>query len=343
MAKVTLAVLDSCRFYLERFLDYSKSIKNSPFEILGYYDLNILLKKLEDEKIEAVLFSPEIFKNSDQCELKNNLFQSGKNCVCLILGEQDSADIFNEKYANLLHGKKLSCINKFQPVDEILMQLQEILNINSYEKEREISSIKNQYELIGLYSPIAKGSHIKEAVAIAQSEKYRDKKTLYINFDQFSGIDEWMDYPKNTDMTDVIFYFKTNPSKLGLALNKAKGQLRGMDCLSSPVDFTDLSELDEKAWPEFLSLLSSAGGYDIIILDILVVLLNFLKILDRCGRLIIPALPQDPDTDVRKMLRMTDKIENRVRKRKFEEFKKYLRDKDLHRLAETMQELKAGE
>lgn len=291
MAKVVLAVYDVHPSYVERFLNYASTRQNLGFEIQGYSDLSILTEQLKNNKINAVLISrDEACQEQSVREAKKTLTEACRDggLIVVLLGDQQAAGFMEEG---------IPCVDKYQSMEMILTQIQSLL------RERGLLSEapKSHQGLCvgGIYSPSDKCSHLRTAWMLAR--KYQkehpdsEKRILYINLEQFSGIRSFFDYDTQASLSDVIYYYKTCPDKLREGLIRTRGTFQGMDVLTAPADMTDLEVLGKKGWPDFLAALASAGDYPYILIDMSVCKWELIEMILEYGTLYIPAIPYSPE------------------------------------------------
>ena len=306
MAKNVLAVYDQCQVYLERFLNYVNNRKRLDIEAVGFTDPDILEDYLKNNRIRALLFSRE---NNEEGEDKGQdnfikRINENKNYKTIFLGDrQESAEGAEDDDG-------IRYLYKYQSMEDLLTQLNLILA----EDQEEESSVgyDSRINVSGIYSPQDKQSHPEIAAAIRRKQIPADARVLYINLEPFSGMEELLDYRKDTGIEDVIYYYKTNPGMLPKVLGKMKGSYCGMDVLTAPDNLDDLEELGKEGWPDFLAGLCRNGDYQYVLLDISSFSGRVIELVIHCGNLYIPALPQTKD----------DRALDRMR-----EFRQYFIDK----------------
>ena len=345
MAKVILAVYDPCQAYTERFLNYVNSKSDKAFEVMGFTDLVILQEQLQssrrDNRITAVLFSQEEDFNKSDKTFFDSVKSSGVSLI--FLGEQKAAASIGMESGKI---ESLQWINKYQSMENILQEIQECLGV----RDLSLPSYGRQqnFELIGIFSPVEKCSHPEAAIAILQnlrkSQDYdqRMEKVLYLNLEAFSGMKKRLDYPKDTCLSDVIYFFKTDPEKMAESLNTIKGRYCGMDVLTAPQDMDDLKELENGGWMDFLQTLAKRGNYDRIVMDLAVFLKEVIDLILENGNLYIP-LSDDPGEEsyigILNQKSRNRRSEREIAALKMQEFRQYFldrgREQDLKKILEV--------
>ncbi len=323
MAKSTLVVYDSCPSYIERLLSYANSKKNSAFDIVGFTDPEALNDYLKRNEKTVLLIS--LNDDEDSIGQAIMILTSNSNLFVIFLGEQQLADRISSEIPGGL--KKTACINKYQSADNIMAEIGaqlEDFDIRSGDR------IKNLH-VAGIYSPVDKVSHVRLAPVImkrlVKTENGDKNKVLYINLEPFSGANKWLDYPKNTGISDLIYVYKTNRRKLAETLTKLRGSYCGMDVLTAPVNPEDLEELSEEDWPDFLATLSMTGGYQYILVDMAAITENLMDVIFEYGNLYIPALPYSENKTYRSVLTHksgSTAVNDQIAMEKMREFREYI-------------------
>ena len=289
MAKDILAVYDPCQVYLERFLNYVNERKRLDIEAVGFTDPDILEEYLKNNRIRALLFSRE--NNEEGEDIRQD------NFIRRITGKCDYKTIFlgekQEPCADDDDDSGIRYLYKYQSMEDLLTALNLILT--EEQEEQRSAGYDRMINVSGLYSPQDKQSHPEIAAAIRKKSIPSGARVLYINLEPFSGMEDLLEYRKNTSIADVIYYYKTNPRMLPQVLGKMKGSYCGMDVLTAPDNLDDLEELGKEGWPDFLAGLCRNGDYQFIILDISAFSGKLVELVTEYGNLYIPAMSQTND------------------------------------------------
>ncbi|MCF0228722.1 MAG: hypothetical protein HUJ76_03370 [Parasporobacterium sp.] len=338
MAKDTLAVYDPCRSYVERFLNYVRKRNDLSFDAAGFTDLNILREYLKNNRIKAVLFSGQSMSGEgDNGSNADFIFREDIESLVIYLGEQPLSE-------NRTGEKNVFFVYRYQSADGILSEIKGILNDHT---EESLHIPKGFLRLGGIYSPGEKVSHPETAALIAGElrREYGDDeniKVLYINLEQFSGMDSMMERFSGQNLSDVIYSYKTSPGKLREAIENARGRYRGMDVLSAPENMEDLHVLSGGGWPDFLAKTADAGGFLIILVDSVLFDYELMSVICKHGNIFIPALPEDDEESARVVLtrRSPDRSPDPAAARaKVNEFRQFLTDRNMTDILDKLLEV----
>ena len=236
MKKIVLAVFDCSREYIDKFSDYIKRKKNLPFEILGFSNREALWNYVESNKIHVLLFSQEELVDDEKSgEETCEQFISHSNVGKFIyLGKQRKSK------------STLRYINKYQSMETIIKELLELMEVDDSEE------LPQSFKMMGIYSVVPGEETFQASLSLA-SNLAMGSSILYLSFDRFSILDP--EQTGNSSISDLIYFFKTNPKQIKEELNKAVGHYRGFDYLTAPLEQSDMEELTSTEWKEFFSRL----------------------------------------------------------------------------------------
>ena len=149
MSKALLAVYDSSKDYVDRFLDYIKKKHYLPFESIGFTDTKALESYLVRNKVDLLLYSRE--------EFVEEIESSEPECEQFIRHENVREFAYLGKRRN--SKSRVNHINKYQSMKAILEEVRIILNEDNYfDEERETKKIN----VVGIYGvlPLSVGSGV---------------------------------------------------------------------------------------------------------------------------------------------------------------------------------------
>lgn len=297
MAKYALAVYDPCRLYIERLLEYAGNQNHPAFELRGFTDLSVLYAYLQNNKIKAVLFSRETENNritNAETEILTGM-EKMRDLKIIFLGEQP---------LTAPEPQQIPWINKYQPADRLLEEVYACLFPAGSAAAGQAD--KGNLRLAGLYCPWDKCSHPDAAAVLVRTLQECEEKTcgrvLYINLEQFSGMQARMDRKWDASISDIIFYYRTNREKVAEIIHQTIGSFREMDVLTAPRNWTDMEEIGKEEWPDFFAELSVAGDYQYILIDMPVFMSEIMDVISEYGNLYVPALPYSSGYEKRGIL-----------------------------------------
>lgn len=279
MGRRLTAVYDSDPEYIKRFLDYAEDHHFRWIELIGFTDLKALKKYLDKNKIGLLLFSMEEMigqnRGFEETERECENFAAHKNTELFVyLGERRNSKSVVEH------------IHKYQPASRIFAELRELL-FSEEAEEAEGRPASDGPELLGIYSPGQDAGTLQVALDTAEAASAR-KEVLLIDMDRFSLLPEIAGVSPDCSLSDLIYFYRTNPLRLKEGLLEKRKRYESIDVLRGPEDMEDLEELKEKDWPDFLKTLADAGGYETIVIHLGEAFRNQESIFDLCSSIYTP-------------------------------------------------------
>ncbi|MCQ2512439.1 MAG: hypothetical protein MJ092_03530 [Lachnospiraceae bacterium] len=269
MKKIVLAVFDCSWEYIDKFSDYIKRKKSLPFEILGFSNREALWNYVESNKIHVLLFSQEELVDDEKsgeeiCEQFVSHTNVGK---FIYLGKQRK------------NKSTLRYINKYQSMETIIKELLNVMEVDPPEETPQ------SYTMIGIYSVVPEEKTFQATLSLV-SNLAMGSSILYLSFDRFSILDP--EQNGNSSISDLIYFFKTNPKQIKEELKKTVGRYRGFDFLTAPLEQSDIDELNYAEWKDFFSRLATEGNYEQIVIDMYEAFKNLEEIFHCCEKVYVP-------------------------------------------------------
>ncbi|MCM1175831.1 MAG: hypothetical protein NC341_12380 [Blautia sp.] len=174
-------------------------------------------------------------------------------------------------------------IDKYQKPEAIFREAAEhIAEMKGWEEARErgVSKLK----VIGIYSPVRRCLQTSFALTMGQLLA-REHKTLYLNFECYSGFDRMLQREFQADMLDVLYYFKCAREKLSLRLPSMVQSINGLDFIPPGKSGLDMQGITGEQWLELLRMIEGVGGYEYLILDLTDGMNGLFSLLSRCYRI----------------------------------------------------------
>ena len=292
MAKKNVAVYDDSEGYIKRFLEYVTSRRIPWLEVTGFTKTKALKEYLEQNRVDLLLFSLEMAveeegDREEECEF----FSSHENVREFVYFGQR-----RNSHSRIRH------MNKYRSMEEILADVQKILFGEEGGDESFLSQTEEAaVELIGYYDLRWSGASLHGAIEIAE-ELSGTKEVLLIDLERFSLLPEMTRTDPDSSISDLIFFYKTNPSRMKESLMKKKKRFNGIDMLSSPEDPEDLEEIPEKEWPAFLKKIGFLGGYGAVVVHMGEAFHSLVWMFEACSRVWMPGVVNSSDEIRRRKL-----------------------------------------
>lgn len=252
MPRCVCAVFESSGDYVRKFSEYVKKNPSLPFCVYAFTDEGALEDFIKKNRVSLLLL-PEN-KNERLNELIKRLkTDNPQNIRIAVLGDIKTA------------GEGMRAINKYQHAEGIISDIVEFLENENLIEDVPFAQGKKA-DITGIYSFVSPRRAFKAALDL---EKKRDgeKNILYISLTRFSGIDSFKDTASAPGFSDLIYYFKKNPSKMRQGFMQAKENFAGADVLKAPENTEDL-ELIEDEWEEFINRLLEISADEKVIVDL---------------------------------------------------------------------------
>ncbi len=261
--KKVLALCDKEENYIRHMADYFEKKKMQPFIIRAFTDVDQLKKFSGKNEIELLL----VAENSYEEDIKNFSVKH-----ILILNESGSQA-----------GGEIRNISKYQSSENIFQEM-----MNSYaENEEEITqriTADSHMKIIGSYSPIGRCMQTTFALCMGQvlAKKH---KTLYLNFESYSGFGYLLNREFSADITDVLYYFHCEREKLAYRLEGMIQTLNGLNYVPPAISYQDLAEISGQEWIELFWEIEKMSAYEYLILDLSDHMKGLFDILRECFRI----------------------------------------------------------
>ncbi|MGI6072514.1 MAG: hypothetical protein ACOX75_05830 [Lachnospiraceae bacterium] len=278
MSKSILAIYDSPD-YVNRFLMFLRTHKSLPFEPIGFTSLHALQEYLAVSVVNILLLSRDIITKDTSAvitnktgreELQSGVIENIRNANEIVfLGEQQ-----------LLEGE-IKFLNKYRSMRHVLKDLISLCRARGYE---EVSP--QAAEIYGIYALDPVRDRASFALNIAGSLSSAGP-VLYINLDRFAGLDERFLLTPSDGISELIFYFKTNPELFRRHASSIAGSDGSVDILIAPDFPEDLDEITSLETEDFFSQLAAYGGYSAIVIDLTDSVKDLIKIFELCKSIYI--------------------------------------------------------
>lgn len=262
-----LAIYDLDESYANSLMKYICDKEGMPFRTIAFTEKEALLHYVEENHIDLLLISSNAM---EECFTEKDI---GK--IILL----SPGDIFSEYIG-------FSSIYKFQSSENIIREVLDYY-VDVYQKSGSVPVNLGRTEVIGVYSPVGRVGKTTFALTLGQILS-TEHTTLYINLEEFSAFEEFMEKKFPSDLSDLLYYYKQYPESLHIKLKAVVENYNGLDYIP-PLTFSeDLRQMKGKEWIAFVEQIISFGIYDRVILDLSNMLEDPLNLLEHCDRIYMP-------------------------------------------------------
>lgn len=268
MKKQYFAVCDLEESYAFHLMEYLTERRSIPFEILAFSEVESLLAFAAENPVEILLISDRMM-----CDEIRRL-SIGK---IVILSDGEVTPEFSA----------YPTVYKYQPSDYLVA---EVMNYYAHQAvPRTWTVLKRDVRVIGIYSPVNRCGKTCFALTLGQILAMK-KSVLYINLEEYSGFESLTGQAYPADISDVLYFLRQNKGNVIFKLNAAVQRLGGMDYLPPAFSAGDLREISAAQWQKLIEEVLSAGGYDVLVLDIAETVEDKFALLNCCTEIYMPVL-----------------------------------------------------
>lgn len=263
MGKPIMAICDRQAAYTSRLIALFQGKKELPFEVHGFTKNESLQAFCEKNKVALLLIS--------EPDYREELQEKGIDRILVL---QEGAGSLPEDVA---------AVNKFQPAG---MLYREIMRVYG-EGDKVVpfgKSRKKKIQLIGVYSPLH--CCMQTTFALTAGEILaRKKKTLYLNFECFSGFETLLGRRFDGNLTDILYYYDCAREKLAYKLESIVQRMGELDFVPPAASYEDIRERKEEEWLSVITGIAQAGGYGTVVLDLTEQVRGLYALLTACDKI----------------------------------------------------------
>ena len=249
MKQKVFAICDLEEAYAFRLTEYMLEKVRLPYTLHLFTKVEELQTFAQQERIEILLIAESALRMLKEEYVRQQVAQ------IFVLLENDAAK-----------RKDMHCISKFQSPDKIVEALSELIADLSSCNFGEVE-INTAAKLIGIYSPIKRCLQTTFALTMGQILA-KEHRTLYINFENYSGFGQMLKREFSMDMMDLMYYFRCAKDKLPLRLPSIIQNINGLDYIPPIQSLAGVREANGSQWLELCEHIAGIGQYEYIILDL---------------------------------------------------------------------------
>ncbi|MDE6404767.1 MAG: hypothetical protein K2M20_03825 [Lachnospiraceae bacterium] len=244
-----MAICDTEEGYAFRMAEYLLEKVKLPYTLHLFTAVEELEKFAGREEIEILLIAESAWRLLREAYIREQVTQM------FILQEGDEA----------VQGD-MRCISKYQSPE---MVVQEMLNViaegSGWKDCPEVTD--TAAKMIGIYSPVKRCLQTSFALSLGQLLA-KEHKTMYLNFEMYSGLGELLRREYQTDMLDVMYYFQSAREKLALRLPTIIQNAGGLDYIPPMQYSLGIKEVPGEQWLALCRDIAAIGEYEYMILDL---------------------------------------------------------------------------
>lgn len=258
-----LVIYDKDSFYAVKLQDFLCKHKSNPFEVSVFTNKEDLQSVYRDSKDAG----PEILLVAESC-FDEELSKINPKYI-FILNETGLNK--HSQYANF---------NKYQLAEDLFKKL--LLEYTNRQKE----VIPRFYgdkraKLIGVYTPVRRCMQTSFAIALSQVLGKKGR-TLYINFEQFSGFSKLFQKRYLKDLSDLVYFYLYSKDKFLYWLEGVVERFKDMDYIPPVLTAVSLVSVNTDTWVNMIEDICTGAGYEYVVLDLSDSIQGIFSILGLC-------------------------------------------------------------
>lgn len=268
--KKILAVYDRDEQYGKRLSEYLNRKESIPFSMVFFTNEEALVQYAKQYTIDMLL-----------------LQESSMNRAIQELSIPRIAYL-TEAQGHIAGGKE-HFVYKFQSSDHVIRELMACYETMDMQVMQAIASLR-PVNIVGIYSPVARCLKTSFALTLGQVLS-KNQLVLYINFEEFSGLESLFGKVFSADLADAVFYFSQGQIKR--QIGSIVENWHNMDYIPPvryPEDFADVTAA---MMADMIKEIAAVCHYDVILLDFGSSIRFASALLCHCQRIYMPIL-EDP-------------------------------------------------
>ena len=157
-------------------------------------------------------------------------------------------------------------IDKYQSPEKVVQKMLDVMadgdGFAEYSEATDTTA-----KMIGIYSPVKRCLQTSFALTLGQLLA-KEHRTLYLNFEMYSGLGELLRREYQADILDLVYYFQNAREKLALRLPSMIQSAGGLDYIPPMQYALGIREVPGDQWLSLCRDMAEIGEYEYLILDL---------------------------------------------------------------------------
>lgn len=261
MDKRILAIFDCEENYAYRLMDFMEEKKTIPFKIQVFTRADSFFPFAEKEEIECLLIAENAYKSEIE-DLK----------IPHII-------VLSENGANL--NRAFCHINKYQSCENVVREIMSYYAEKVPERSGFCRVGNHRMQVIGIYTPVKRCLQTTFSFTLGQMLA-RHSKTLYLNFEAYSGFSRMLGREFENDISDLAYHFSCARDKLFYRMESMIENVNGLDFIPPADIYQNLMGIRGLQWIDIFEEIEKIGEYEYLLLDLSDYLMDLWEILQYC-------------------------------------------------------------
>lgn len=264
MDKRILTVFDSEEGYAYRLMEFISNKDNLPFEIFIFTDEEKFYSFMQSKEVECLLISETDYRQE---------VEALKIPHIMILSES------NKNLNQAFHH-----INKYQSCENIFHEIMKYYTDQNPDMPISMRATSRQMKIIGVYTPVGRCLQTTFSLTMGQILA-REHKTLYLNFEIYSGFSRMLNKTFDSDISDLMYYFECAREKLIYRLESMVENINGLDFIPPAEIYHSLAGIRGEQWKALFAELQRTSEYEYLILDLSDGIMDLWEVLRSCDKI----------------------------------------------------------
>lgn len=268
-----LAIYDSEKKYVKKLAAYFEQQNKMPFQIMAFDNMTKLIRFFGNKPAAVLLIDEESWELS----LKELAEQT------ILLTDRKERELLD----SFMNDEEIPAVCKYQSGEAIAKK---VLGICAVAKApiRPLYETKTgtgkKAEVIGIYTPVKRSLQTSFALTYS-SLCAKSKKTLYLNFEVFSGFSVWFEKEYGTDLMDLMYFLDGPSDKFLLKLAGMAERFGGFHYVPPAISYEDFMLVKEYRWVQLIQTIADKSDYEVVILDLGDQMQGLFGILSLCDKI----------------------------------------------------------
>lgn len=258
MKEKVCCILDEDENYVLRLTEYINSRHVIPYKAMAFTSEETLVSCAGNYDIELLL----VGENADW-----DMINSISVGMCIELSEES--------------GVEENKVYRYQSAEHLLKDV--LSHFSCFSKKLTAG---DETRIISVYSPESKCFKTTCSLVLA-TEAAKRGSTLYINLEQFAGLEKILS-DKRGGLSEALYFYKTGKENSYGKVISCTDSVNGFDYLAPAVCADDISDLTDEEFVDFVCMILKGGNYEYVILDVGTVFNRPWKLLEISDRIIMP-------------------------------------------------------
>lgn len=263
MDKRILAILDCEERYAYRLMEFFGSKEKLPFDIYVFTEKSKFYPYAQQKEIECLLVSESVYdQNVESLKIPHII-------------------ILSESGGNL--NKALHHINKYQSSENIFREIMTYYADSSQQLCNTMRTCCSKMKILGIYTPIGRCLQTTFSLTLGQMLA-KEYKTLYLNFEIYSGFSRMLERSFDSDISDLMYYFGCAREKLAYRMQSMVQTVNGLDFIPPAEIYQNLAGIRGSQWVDLFHELEKTSEYEYLILDLSDGIMDLWEVLRNCHK-----------------------------------------------------------